>query len=173
MPGKLTCANQKITVEASGSDIWNTADGFRFTYQQVKGDCEMVTKVESLDATNEWAKAGLMVRQSLNAGSPLAMVFASTRNGINTHLRQLPNDAMQGGENNREGKAPYWIKLSRKGNVFSFYNSADGVSWKPLGSSEIKMEPDVYIGFAVCSHNNSEMGKAVFSNYKMVGKAGK
>ncbi|MFA6400206.1 MAG: Ig-like domain-containing protein [Salinivirgaceae bacterium] len=170
LPGSLASENKSFVITASGSDIWGNADGLRFTYQQVKGDCEMVTKVESLEASNEWAKAGIMVRQSLSAGSPLALVFASPGNGINTHFRLMPNEGMQGGENNRDGKAPYWVKLSRKGNLFSFYNSANGVNWKPLGTSEIKMEADVYIGFAVCSHNNSELGNAVFSNYRMVGK---
>jgi hypothetical protein len=172
-PGSLLPVNKSFVIMAAGSDIWGNADGFYYTYQLVTGDCEIFAKVESLEATNEWAKAGVMIRQSLNAGSPVAFVFVSTRNGVNTHHRLLPNDPMESGNsNNRDGKAPYWVKLIRKGNVFSYYNSADGVNWKSLGQSEVKMAPDAYIGFAVCSHNNGELGKAIFSNYKMVGKQG-
>lgn len=171
IPGTFSVKGGKMAIQASGSDIWGNADGFRFTYQMANSDCEISARVESLEASHEWSKAGVMIRASLNAGSPLAMVFASSKNGINTHFRVQYYDQMQGGENNREGAAPWWIKIVRKGNIFSYFNSANGKDWKPLGTSEINMPDDVYIGFAVCSHNNGELGKAVFSNYRMEGKA--
>jgi hypothetical protein len=118
MPGSLSVSGGKMTVTASGSDIWGNADGFGFTCQMVHGDCEISAKVESLEASHEWAKAGVMIRASLSAGSPLAMVFASTKHGINTHFREKDYDSMQGCESNSVGSAPWWIKVVRKGIYF-------------------------------------------------------
>ena len=169
-PGSFTSSNGKFNIEASGSDIWNNSDGMRYAYQFIDGDCEMYSKVESLEGSNEWAKAGVMIRESLSGGSKIAFVFVSTQHGINTHQRLTTNDQMQGGESNGNGKVPCWVKLIRKGNVFSYYNSTDGINWQPLGKAEVNMSSNVFIGFAVTSHNNNELAKAVFSNFRMTGK---
>ena len=74
---------------------------------------------------------------------------------------------MEGGEPNRDIKAPYWVKLVRKGNTFNYYISPNGIKWDKLGSAEVPMEKNVYIGFALTSHNNEEVCKAVFKNYQL------
>ena len=173
LPGSLTCTNKSLTVVASGSDIWNRQDGFHYAYQYVSGDCEMVTKVESLDGTNDWAKAGLMIRESLDGGSKVAFVCVANRKGVATHWRSNTNDSMEGGDGEADIKAPYWIKINRKGDTFSYYMSADGTSWEKKGNASIPMSKNVYIGFALTSHNNSETAKAVFGSYKLTGKAAK
>jgi hypothetical protein len=169
-PGSFSCVKNTFIIEASGSDIWNNADGFRFVYQYVTGDCEMYTKVESLEGTNEWAKAGIMIRESLNGGSKTAFVCVTTRNGATHHQRQSNNDSMEGGNRNNDIKTPYWTKLIRKGNTFNYYISADGNKWDTLGTIDVPMNRNVYVGFAVTSHNNNEISKAVFSNYRLTGR---
>jgi hypothetical protein len=168
--GSFTSVNKTFVMEGSGTDIWNNADGFRFAYQTLEGDCEMVTKVESLEGTNEWAKAGIMVRESMSGGSKIAFVCVSNRSGTACHQRSITNESMEGGNRTLEAKAPYWIKLVRKGNAFSYYDSPDGQKWNNLGNAEVPMNKFVFAGFAVTSHNNSEIGKAVFSNYYLAGK---
>ncbi|NJM16794.1 MAG: cadherin-like domain-containing protein [Bacteroidales bacterium] len=66
--GSFTCASGQYTIKASGNDIWNIADDMHYAYQNVSGQCEMVAKIESLGNTNEWAKSGIMIRESINAG---------------------------------------------------------------------------------------------------------
>jgi hypothetical protein len=83
----------------------------------------------------------------------------------------MTDDSMEGGNSNPEIKAPCWVKLIRKGNTFNYFASADGQNWKNLGKADVKMASKVYIGFGVTSHNNSEISKAVFSNYRLNGKA--
>ena len=48
-------------------DIWGTAAEFHFAYQQLAGDGEIVARVVSLTNTDQWAKAGVMLRGSLDA----------------------------------------------------------------------------------------------------------
>jgi hypothetical protein len=170
LPGSFSCVNKNFVVEASGSDIWNNVDGLNYVYQYVDGDCEMLTKVESLEGTNEWAKAGVMVRESLAGGSKTAFMCVTARNGGVYHQRLVTDDSMEGGSSNPEIKAPYWVKLIRKGNTFSYFASADGQNWKNLGKADVAMNSKVYIGFAVTSHNNNEIGKAIFSNFRLNGK---
>jgi regulation of enolase protein 1 (concanavalin A-like superfamily) len=170
IPGSFTRVNNTFKIVASGSDIWNSYDGFRYAYQYVSGDCEMYTKVESLEGNNEWAKAGLMIRETLAGSSKCAFVIISNKNGATYHQRFSANSGMEGGEKKTEIKAPYWVKIVRKGNSISYYVSSNGAKWDVLFTLDVPMTKDVYIGFAVTSHNNSEQAKAVFSNYKMTGK---
>lgn len=170
LPGSFTCSGNKFVIEGSGSDIWNNSDGFHYAYQNIKGDCEISVKVESLEGNNEWTKAGVMVRESLSGDSKTAFACVTTRNGITYHQRIDTNAQMEGGNRNPDIKAPYWVKLVRKGNLFNYYFSEDGKNWNNLGSREFPMNPELYIGLAVTSHNNSEKGKGVFSNLKMTGQ---
>ncbi len=170
LPGSLTCSNNKFVIEGSGSDIWNNSDGFHYAYQYIKGDCEISVKVESIEGNNEWVKAGVMVRESLSGSSKTAFACVTTRNGITYHQRIEKNAQMEGGNRNPDIKAPYWVKLIRKGNLFNYYFSEDGKNWNNLGSREFPMNSELYIGLAVTSHNNSEKGRGVFSNLKMTGQ---
>jgi regulation of enolase protein 1 (concanavalin A-like superfamily) len=100
-------------------------------------------------------------------------VCVTNKNGVTYHQRIIANQAVDGGDSEPDIKAPYWLKINRKGDTFSYYGSVDGKTWKKMGSSSVSMTKSVYIGFAVTSHNNSEICKAVFSNYQLTGKIAK
>ena len=71
-----------FTIEANGADIWAAEDAFRFTYFETDGDFELSARVLSLEVTNEWAKSGLMVRDSLDANSPNVFVNLTASHGV-------------------------------------------------------------------------------------------
>lgn len=48
--------------------------------------------------------------------------------------------------------APYWVRVTRVGNVFTAYCSPDGSTWTTIGSQTITMATNVYIGLGVTSH---------------------
>jgi hypothetical protein len=58
-----------FTVRGSGEDVWGTADEFHFVYIQLTGDMQVVARVTGVEFTDGWAKAGLMIRETLNANS--------------------------------------------------------------------------------------------------------
>jgi len=169
IPGSFTSVKGAFVIVASGSDIWDNRDGFRYVYQYINGDCEITTKVKSIEGIHEWVKAGIMVRESLDGGSKNAFVCVTNKNGVTSQQRLKSNDAAEDGKRNPDVKAPYWIKLNRKGDSFSYYVSANGSKWELLSNTDIPMNRNVYIGFAATSHNNSELCKAIFCNYKLSG----
>jgi len=73
-PGSTAFDTGRWTIEAEGADIWNNADQFRYTHIALNGDGEVLARVVSLGpvtgtAYDQWAKAGVMIRQSNAAGS--------------------------------------------------------------------------------------------------------
>ncbi|MHC4206501.1 MAG: hypothetical protein ACYSTT_17755, partial [Planctomycetota bacterium] len=53
------------TMVGSGSDIWGNADEFQYAYKTLTGVGSIVARVQSVENTNNWAKAGVMIRETL------------------------------------------------------------------------------------------------------------
>jgi hypothetical protein len=165
-----------FTMTASGADIWNVngveADEFHFAYKMLTGAGSIVAKVQSVDNTNGWAKAGVMIRESLNPDSAHAFACVTPVNGVASQYR--PSTSGTSGNYNQTGLvAPYWVKLERSisGN-FTVSHSANGTNWQPVTGAvaqNISMGSNVYIGLALTSHDAAKTCKAVFSNVTTTG----
>ncbi|MHC4206436.1 MAG: LamG domain-containing protein, partial [Planctomycetota bacterium] len=57
------------TMTGSGADIWGTSDQFHYAFKNLAGAGSIFAKVESVENTNGWAKAGVMIRETLDADS--------------------------------------------------------------------------------------------------------
>ncbi|UCG48270.1 MAG: hypothetical protein JSU94_00550, partial [Phycisphaerales bacterium] len=83
------------TVRAAGTDIWNVSDPlqagyhdeFHFVYQSLDGAGTIVARVESVQNTNGWAKAGVMIRDTLDANSVHSMVVVTPSSGVSWQRR--------------------------------------------------------------------------------------
>jgi hypothetical protein len=158
-------------MNAIGSDIWDSADEFRFACMRLSGNGSIVARVDSVLNSNAWAKAGVMIREGLEAGSKHAMVVVTPSSGISFQRRPNANAASENSD--AAGlAAPYWVKLTRTGNVFTAQRSADGVTWVDIAATapvNIPMATDVYIGLALTSHDTAISTGAEFSNVSTAG----
>jgi hypothetical protein len=169
--GSTTMASGVYTVRASGSDVWDTADEFRFAYAALNGDGEVTARVDSLVAWENWAKAGVMIRETLSPSSRYAFAILSSGHGVSFQYRSTAaTPAAQSGTADEVTRAPHWIRLRRAGNVFTAYASADGQTWRQHGDSiTIAMGASVYAGLALSSHSNWSLTTAAFSNVAIGG----
>jgi hypothetical protein len=165
-----------FTITASGADIWNVngveADEFHFAYKTLSGAGSIITKVNSVQNTNGWAKAGVMIRESLNPDSAHAFACITPSNGVAFQYR--PSMGGTSGNYNQTGvAAPYWVKLERSiSGLFTVSHSANGTSWQPVTGAlaqTIPMGTNVYIGLALTSHDAALTCQAVFSNVTTTG----
>jgi hypothetical protein len=165
------------TITASGTDIWDVSgfgsgfhDEFHFAYKTLTGPGSIVARVQSVSNTDSWAKAGVMIRETLNADSKHAMTVVTPGSGISFQRR--PETGGSSSDDTTAGiTAPYWVKIDRdlSGN-FTAYSSANGTAWQKQGVSEpIQMGANVYIGLAVTAHNASATCQAVFTNVTTTG----
>ena len=146
-------ADRVFTVTAAGQGIGNLSDEFHFVYKEITGDVIVTAQVTSLVATNDWTKAGPMIRDSLEAGSAHAMTATTGTIDNISFQRRLIADG-QTSEDNVPGTTPKWVRIIREGNSFSSYSSDDGVIWSQIGSTTtINMTDSVYVGLAVSSND--------------------
>ena len=79
----VTETGGKMDLTGAGADIWNNSDEFTYAYKTLNGDGTLVARVVSNGTgSNEWAKGGVMIRDSLNGGSTHA-IMAITGGGGN------------------------------------------------------------------------------------------
>ncbi len=164
------------TMTASGADIWNVngveADEFHFAYKMLTGAGSIIAKVESVENTNAWAKAGVMIRESLYSDSKHAFACVTPESGVASQGRP-DTGATSFNYAQADITAPHWVKLERDlaGN-FTVSHSANGSAWQPVTGAipqNIQMGTNVYIGLALTSHDAALTCQAVFSNVTTIG----
>ena len=164
-----------ITVEGGGADIWSTADAFHFYYAQVSGDFDVTVHNSRLEDTDEFAKGGIMARETLDADAKNVMLrhipanvsalqWRSETGGstISTTSGGTEFADVEGG--NVEGD---WLRLRRSGDTIEAFASDDGGSWTRIGhlpAAEVGLSDEVYLGLPVTSHDTGTLCTAEYRN---------
>jgi hypothetical protein len=166
------------TVKGAGAEIWGESDSCHFTYKAIAGNSAIIAKVESVQNTGLSAKAGVMMRTSLDPGSPRAWMAITNRIQAEQNMPKL---AVYGGTNygNKafaiaNSAPPYWVKLERVGNIITGYVSPDGTNWAAtdVGRIDAPVPDTIYVGLVVTSAANGTLNSSTFSNVQITGGDG-
>jgi uncharacterized repeat protein (TIGR03806 family) len=159
--GDASFLNGNFNLLASGSDIWDTADSFHFASRSLAGDGSIVARVVSLQYTDPWAKAGVMLRENNSSGAKYVLMACTGQGGSVLQSRATADDA-GASTDGPEAKLPQWLKLTRSGNVFQGFTSADGTNWVAAGSITNMLKKNLSVGLALTAHNNSVLNSTLF-----------
>jgi len=161
--GSASDSSGTFTITGSGADIWGTADAFHYVYQPLTGDGSIRARVASVQNAAAWSKAGVMIRETLDAGSTQAFVLVSAAKGVAFQRRET-TAAASVSTSGSASAPPRWVRLDRAGNTFTAYESTDGVQWTVVGTDTISMASTVNVGLAVTSHTTSASTTAVIDS---------
>jgi hypothetical protein len=169
-----------ITMSASGADIVNVTDEFRYAYKRLSGDGSLTVRVESLVNTATWAKAGAIIRAGLEPAAQQVHMIVTPANLVEfMYRRDSGLNTTQFATDAGSTPLPYWVRLTRKGSTFTGEYSANGITWTKITATDgttsvidVPMLGDVYIGLAVTATNRSAVTTAVFSNVQVTGATG-
>ncbi len=168
----FTSNRDSFDVTANGSDIGGTDDHGHFVYEQVIGDFEMATMMTRLDNTDPHAKAGLMVRESLAAGSRSFGIYFTPEAGsreIQMIARTTTDGFAQFFATSVSNAAFSWLRVTRTNNILSAYYGTDGSSWIFAGCISIAISNTLYAGLAATSHTNGHDTTASFNSFGVAG----
>src|SRR5581483_9568026 len=118
-------------------------------------------------ASDGWAKAGVMIRESLSAASANVSLLVSYTNGLAFQQR-----AATGGATTylgAGGSAPRWVRLARTSAQITAAASIDGVTWTTIGTAAVSMASNIYAGLAVSSRQMYSLAQATFDNISVTG----
>ena len=176
-PGSTAFDNAigRWTIEAEGADIWNNADQFRFTHIALNGDAEVVARVVALGPVtgttyDQWAKAGVMIRQSTAAGSPHAFMPVTGNNGASFQYRQTADGGSGLTASTGGAFVPRrWVRLVRAGNSFTgFWSDDPAAGWNQVGGAvAVTMANPARVGLALTSHSDGSYVRGVFDRLRI------
>jgi regulation of enolase protein 1 (concanavalin A-like superfamily) len=155
--------NDTFFVTGAGSDIWGSTDSFHYVWQFTAADTDIVARVVSEDATDPYAKAGIIMRQSYQLGAPTVILDVRPTGDVEFMARTREGEAMSfiaGGFK----PAPIWLRLVRNAETFKALISDDGKEWQPVGTVDVPGQRFDYVGLAVTSHDRDALNTSVFDN---------
>jgi hypothetical protein len=159
--GSTRAEEQTLTLRGAGADVLGAeGDQFHFAYLTLKGDCRIIGKINSLGRSHAQALGGVMIRASLDGGSPYALLAAQPDNRAVAAFRTRTRQTAQ--LTGFEMALPSFVRLTRQGELCSAAVSADGQDWREVASERLTLPEQFYVGFFACSHNRTALTSAVF-----------
>ena len=128
----VTIDNGVFTVRGAGNDIWETTDEFHYVYQPFSGDGTIIARVTSQTPTDDWAKSGIIIKESPTAGQQIRPA--------GRHTRQRCYVPIQLQRRQRIGPVHVPQRLAQaraQGDVFKGYTSANGTDWTLVGQTTL------------------------------------
>lgn len=148
-----------ITMSGIGADIVNDTQEFNFAYKELRGDGSITVRIDDIPHVHDWAKAGVMMRSSLDPSASFAMAIATPQNRTEFMSREITGGPTEGNHTAvQETPLPLWVRLTRKGDLFTAERSVNGNTWVPLTETaedsrvELLIGDLVYVGLPVTSH---------------------
>ncbi|GAA3379216.1 hypothetical protein GCM10020367_61890 [Streptomyces sannanensis] len=123
-------------------------DSFYFVHKKLTGDGTLTVPLRSLtgvadtgiggkptNGAQPWAKAGIIVKESLTQGSPYVSVVATGGHGVRMQYDYTHDTA--GPSNKVSKESPRWLRLVRSGDSLTGYASTDGSHWSKIDSVKL------------------------------------
>src|SRR5215472_7478371 len=141
--GSLKFDQGEYAVTGGGANIWAAADAFHFVWKKISGDATLTARVRFV-GTGKVAhrKAGVLVRQTLEGGSPWAGVMLHGDGLTSLQYREAAGGLTK--EVRSTVSAPATIRLARKGDTFTFSVARAGEPLTEAGSMKVALADPVY-----------------------------
>jgi len=160
-------AKGEYTITGGGANMWAASDAFYFVWKQVSGDVTLTADVQWVGTSSaEHRKAVLMVRQSLDPGSPYGDAVSHGNGLTSLQFRGATNEQTYQVIAAEDG--PSRLRIVKKGSRFTMYFGKPGEELKPSGPIEfVTLHDPFYVGLGVCSHVATTLETAIFSNVRL------
>ncbi|MDQ7907694.1 ABC transporter permease subunit [Phytohabitans sp. ZYX-F-186] len=132
----LTILLSIIGAQGSSTNVGDNAerlleDRFHFMHQPLDGDGTITARVVRQEDTGDWAKAGIMIKQSTEPRTPYVAMLVTPGHGVRFQA-DFSTDVAAGA-----GGTPAWLRLTRSGTTITGFTSPDGAAWRQVGTAEL------------------------------------
>ncbi|GLU52875.1 hypothetical protein Dfri01_23360 [Dyadobacter frigoris] len=172
--GYSNVVNNTFVVNGSGSGMGGTSDSFTYTYGVATGDFTITAHM----AVTNWAwtggdKAGFVIRESLD---PNAKSLTLYQGELGNRFTRFETRSTTGGSTTWQGGNKFsfspWYRLQRTGNIFTAYQSTDGINWGTIGTSTVEMNNTCYVGLSVCAGAAGSFSNITYEEVTLSGGSG-
>jgi regulation of enolase protein 1 (concanavalin A-like superfamily) len=176
-------ANGVITMRSGGHDIWDDGDDLTFLHQKVSGNFRITVSMLSLpSATNSWAKAGPMIRETTDRGSRQTLLAALGHEGSVFSWRTETDGGSASTDSVGDGRALQWnqvrdilakgplfLRLTRSGDTITPEYSVDGTTFQAAGAAVVLegLNQELEVGVGHTSHDVTLISEVQFRDIKI------
>lgn len=162
-----------------GPDGEPVSDNFYFVHQSLAGDGSITARVTALTGiitypqsdpnaivpgVEPWTKAGIIIKDDTNQGSPYAAVMVTGDHGVRMQYDYTHDTAGRPGA--VSAASPRWLRLTRTGDTLTGYESTDGVRWATVGTATLtELATTVQVGLFVASPGDVQIGQTLGSGF--------
>eukprot|EP00956_Cyclotella_meneghiniana_P024495 scaffold49246_cov37-Cyclotella_meneghiniana.AAC.3 len=177
--GRSSWECDTVEVTGAGEDIWYDDDEFHYIYTSMPGGSSVSVEMYVLGLSgynlDGWTKGGLMIRDSLDAGSKHISLFVTKSNGLANQGRH--NDGMSSNNFINDETLPtdsVWLKITKTDKVFqTYYRIENDPNWTAFGGPQdlfFWSSDTFYVGIAVTSHDKDMVAtlKAMAVSYQQI-----
>jgi Tol biopolymer transport system component len=160
--------DQTYLLSGAGKNIWTRVDQFQFIWKKIKGDFIVKATVQFIGkGVAGHRKLGVMARDKLTTDS--RYIDGAFHGGLPllTSLQYRQSDGDTTGQLIISSVHPTEIEFERSGNTFTFSAATFGENYKSV-SKDMELNEEAYVGLYLCSHIDTVIEKAVFSNVRII-----
>lgn len=160
-------ATKTYKITGGGVNMWATADAFQFAWKKMSGDMMLSAGIKwPAPGKTAHRKACLIIRQSLEAGSPYVDAALHGDGLTSLQYREAAGDVTHEIQSNVKG--PARLRLEKQGDTVFMSVAGEGENFRHAGGSiRIPFQEPFYVGLAVCAHNDAELETAEFSGVEL------
>lgn len=146
--GTVTQTGVDYSVKSYGTGIGTNSDQWTAARISVNGDFTAIVKLNGVtgaDITS--AIAGLSVRDGTGNVDARAVHLVNTASKLRSRYRPTPGAAMTDVTTltGHDLVTAKWLKITRVGNLFSYFYSMTGGPWTAMGTATVTMSAAVYV----------------------------
>jgi hypothetical protein len=173
LAGVASYAGGVFYVAGAGADVWGTAEAFQFVSQPLAGNGTIIARVDGEQNTSPYAKAGIMIRQSLDPGSAQVILDVKPNGGIEFMARSSSDATTTFIGGGFVLPFPVWLMLTRETGtaeslITAFEYDPASAAWIQVGWTKIQITPEALVGLAVTSHDTTTLNTSVFDTIQIV-----
>lgn len=161
-------ADQTYLLSGAGKNIWAKLDQFQFAWKKIKGDFIIKATVHFIgNGVAGHRKLGVMARDKLTTDT--RYIDGAVHGGLPllTSMQYRQSDGDTTGQLIISPIHPTEIEFERSGNTFTFSAATFGENYKSV-SKEMDLNEEAFVGIYLCSHVDTVIEKAIFSNVRII-----
>ena len=157
-------SNGQYKITGSGANIWGKQDQFQYVWREMTGNFTVVATLQFVGQGSEHRKAGIMVRQSLDASATYADVVIHGNGMPGLQWRSKPGEETNTFDFPFDSPGTFTVKLVRTGVKIYLYLAKGNAEVKEIAHTEVSFRDPVLVGLVVCSHQADASDTVIFSD---------
>ena len=169
--GAAEFSDGQYRITGSGANIWGKQDQFQYVWREMTGNFTITATMRFLGRGAAHRKAGIMVRQSLEADATYADVVIHGNGMPGLQWRSKQGEDTNAFDLPFNGPGTFKMKLVRTGVKIYMYIAKEGAEPKEIAHTEVSFRNPVLVGLAVCSHQADASDTVIFSDVSVEAQA--